>query len=66
MEEKNFHTKLLSINEVKFPLVKAAFKGKDGEVYIGVMLIDTGSVECILNYYCPLNTTILSQPSKKE
>lgn len=49
MEEKIFEAKLLSINEVKFPLVKAAFKSKDGNVYIGMMLIDTGSVDCILN-----------------
>ena len=49
MEEKEFEAKLRSVNEVKFPLVKAAFKGKDGNVYIGMMLIDTGSVDCILN-----------------
>ena len=49
MEEKDFEAKLRSVNEVKFPLVKAAFKGKDGNVYIGMMLIDTGSVDCILN-----------------
>lgn len=49
MEEKEFETKLRSVNEVKFPLVKAAFKGKDGNMYIGMMLIDTGSVDCILN-----------------
>lgn len=49
MEEKEFEAKLRSVNEVKFPLVKAAFKGKDGNVYIGMILIDTGSVDCILN-----------------
>lgn len=49
MEEKDFEAKLRSVNEVKFPLVKAGFKGKDGNVYIGMMLIDTGSVDCILN-----------------
>ena len=49
MKEKIFEAKFCSVNEVKFPLVKAAFKGKDGNVYIGVMLIDTGSVDCILN-----------------
>ena len=49
MEEKEFEAKLRSVNEVKFPLVKAAFKGNDGNVYIGMMLIDTGSVDCILN-----------------
>ena len=67
MDEKNFHTKLLSINEVKFPLVKAAFKGKDGEVYIGVMLIDTGSVECILNKsVLPLIDSSLIQKNTKK
>ena len=39
MEEKKFEAKLRSVNEVKFPLVKAAFKGKDGNVYIGMMLM---------------------------
>ena len=49
MDENKFETELININEIKFPLVKAAFKGKDGNVYVGVMLIDTGSVDCILN-----------------
>lgn len=40
---------LRDIQETKFPIVKAAFKGKDDQIYIGVMMIDTGSVNCILN-----------------
>ena len=44
-----FTAKLRDIQETKFPIVKAAFKGKDEQIYIGVMMIDTGSVNCILN-----------------
>ena len=43
--------KLIDIQETKFPIVKAAFKGKDGHIYIGVMMIDTGSANCILNKF---------------
>ena len=46
---KNFTAKLINIEETKFPIIKAAFKGKDGKIYIGFMIIDTGSVNCILN-----------------
>lgn len=46
---KTFTAKLRNIEQVKFPIVKAAFKGKDGNVYIGAMMVDTGSVHCILN-----------------
>ena len=46
---KKFTAKLRDIQETKFPIVKAAFKGKDDQIYIGVMMIDTGSVNCILN-----------------
>ena len=46
---KNFTAKLINIEETKFPIIKAAFKGKDEQIYIGVMMIDTGSVNCILN-----------------
>lgn len=46
---EKFTAKLLDIQETKFPIVKAAFKGKDDKIYIGVMIIDTGSVNCILN-----------------
>ena len=49
MKEKAFEAKLCGVRDVKFPLVKAAFKGKDGNLYVGMMLIDTGSVDCILN-----------------
>lgn len=49
MKEPAFEAKLRNINKVKMPLVKAAFQGKDGNVYIGQMLIDTGCVDCILN-----------------
>lgn len=42
MKEKTFEAKLCRVSEVKFPLVEAAFKGKDGNVYGGMMLIDTG------------------------
>lgn len=46
---ENFTARLIEIQETKFPIVKAAFKGKDDQIYIGFMLIDTGSVNCILN-----------------
>lgn len=46
---EKFTAKLRNIQETKFPIVKAAFKGKDEQIYIGVMMIDTGSVNCILN-----------------
>ena len=46
---EKFTAKLRDIQEMKFPIVKAAFKGKDEQIYIGVMMIDTGSVNCILN-----------------
>lgn len=49
MKEKTFETNFRGLNNVNCPFVKAAFKGKDGNVYIGVVLIDTGSVDCILN-----------------
>lgn len=52
MQKRNmekFTSKLRNIQETKFPIVKAAFKGKDAQIYIGVMMIDTGSVNCILN-----------------
>ena len=41
--------KLRDIEQVGFPIVKAAFKGKDGNVYVGAMMVDSGSVHCILN-----------------
>lgn len=46
---KNYTAKLINIEETKFPIIKAAFKGKDGKIYIGFIIIDTGSVNCILN-----------------
>lgn len=46
---EKFTAKLRNIQEAKFPIVKASFKGKDDQIYIGVMMIDTGSVNCILN-----------------
>ncbi len=46
---KNFTAKLINIEETKFPIIKAALKGKDGKIYIGFIIIDTGSVNCILN-----------------
>lgn len=46
---EKFTAQLRDIQETKFPIVKAAFKGKDEQIYIGVMIIDTGSVNCILN-----------------
>ena len=46
---EKFTAKLRNVQETKFPIVKAAFKGKDEQIYIGVMMIDTGSVNCILN-----------------
>lgn len=41
--------KLRDLEQVKFPIVKASFKGKDGNVHVGAMMVDTGSVHCILN-----------------
>ena len=49
MYMENFTAKLRNIHESKFPIVKVAFKANDDHVYIGAMLIDTGSVNCILN-----------------
>ena len=49
MEEKKFTARLRNIEEVKFPIVKAAFQGKEGNVYIGLMMVDTGSANCILS-----------------
>lgn len=46
---EKFTSKQRNIQEPKFPIVKAAFKGKDAQIYIGVMMIDTGSVNCILS-----------------
>ena len=46
---EKFKAKLRDIQEMKFPIVKAAFKGKDDQIFVGVMLIDTGSANCILN-----------------
>lgn len=46
---KNFTAKLRDIQKLKFPIVKAAFKGQDDKIYVGAMMIDTGSVNCILN-----------------
>lgn len=46
---ENFTAKQRDIQETKFPIVKAAFKGMGDQIFIGVMLIDTGSASCILN-----------------
>lgn len=46
---EKFTAKLRDIQETKFPIVKAAFKGKGDQIHIGVMMIDTGSVNCILD-----------------
>ncbi len=34
---EDFTAKLRDIQEIKFPIVKAAFKGKDDQTFIGVM-----------------------------
>lgn len=49
MKEKTFEAKFCGAIDVVCPFVKAAFKGKDGNAYIGIMLIDTGSNDCLLN-----------------
>ena len=49
MEKMKFETKLKTLKTNNSPLIKAAFQGKDGNVYFGIMLIDTGSFDCILN-----------------
>lgn len=49
MEEMKFETKLKTLKTNNSPLIKAAFQGKDGNVYFGIILIDTGSFDCILN-----------------
>lgn len=36
---EDFTAKLKDIQETKFPIVKAAFKGKDDQTFIGVMYI---------------------------
>lgn len=49
MEKMKFETKLKTLKTNNSPLIKAAFQGKDGNVYFGIILIDTGSFDCILN-----------------
>lgn len=49
MEKMKFETKLKTLKTDNSPLVRAAFQGKDGNVYFGIILIDTGSFDCILN-----------------
>ena len=59
MMEGSFHTKnsnmdtftakLIDVQKIKFPIVKAAFLGKDGKYSVGAIMIDTGSASCILN-----------------
>lgn len=44
-----FTAKLRDVQKIKFPIVKAAFLGKDGKYCVGTMMIDTGSASCILN-----------------
>lgn len=43
------NTKFRVVDHHDAPLVKVAFEGKDGKVYVGYMLVDTGSMDCILN-----------------
>ena len=47
--ERNITTKLIRLEDVKFPLVEVAFKDAEGKICIGYLLVDTGSVNCILN-----------------
>lgn len=49
MEKMKFETKLKTLKTDNSPLIRAAFQGKDGNVYFGIILIDTGSFDCILN-----------------
>ena len=44
-----FTAKLRDVQKIKFPIVKAAFLGKDGKYSVGAIMIDTGSASCILN-----------------
>ena len=46
---ENFTVKRRDIQETKSPIVKAAFKGMGDQIFIGVMMIDTGSANSILN-----------------
>lgn len=46
---QTIQTKLRFMDTYDAPLVKVAFNGKDGKVYVGYMLVDTGSSECLLN-----------------
>ena len=43
---EKFTAKLRSIQETKFPIVKAAFKGKDGQIYIGVRQLNCVKLLC--------------------
>lgn len=47
--KKEFSSKILDINKYGCPLLEAAFVGKNGQGYMGVMMIDTGSAHCLLN-----------------
>lgn len=46
---ENFTVKRRDIQETKSPIVKAAFRGMGVQIFIGVMMIDTGSANRILN-----------------
>ena len=47
--ERNFTTKLMCLNDAIFPLVEVAFKDAEGKICVGYLLVDTGSVNCILS-----------------
>lgn len=46
---ENFTVKQRDIQETKSPIVKAVFKGMGDQIFIGVMMIDIGSANRILN-----------------
>lgn len=45
----NFSVQMLDIEKCHCPMLTARFKGKDGLWHNGVMVVDTGSIHCILN-----------------
>lgn len=49
MEAKNFSVALIGVKEYGLPFVEGAFQGDNGLWYKGYFLVDSCSVDCILN-----------------
>lgn len=46
---EEFVAKFINFEKITLPVIKAAFQAADGNYYMGLMLIDSGSCNCILN-----------------